>query len=408
MSHGVGPERRTGIPVGGVPAGVPLGSSLSARVFRPILAGATLRERLIGCLGALIGIALTGLVSGWIVGEGPHIPLIVAPMGATAVLLFAVPASPLAQPWPIIGGNTISALIGVTAAHFISNPVLAIGVGVSLAIAVMSFTRCLHPPGGAAALTALIGGPAIASSGFLFPFVPVCLNSLILVGLGIAFHRVSGRTYPHVAPATPVNPHGTADAPAPVRVGFNVRDVDAALLTLNETLDIDRTDLDRLLREVEAQALQRTHGTLTCGAVMSRDVITLGLHESPERARDLLLRHNIRTLPVVSESGQLVGTVGLRELSLRSEGRSGQNPVPELARVMSEARTAEPDAPVLSLVEVLTNGHSHAVVVTAPDDRILGIVTQTDLLAVLTRLVSAKAFEAPDVAPRGAALQPAS
>ncbi|KQQ26036.1 hypothetical protein ASF58_14080 [Methylobacterium sp. Leaf125] len=358
---------------------------LGSRLFRPILAGATLRERLIGCLGALIGIALTGLMTGWMVGQGPHIPLIVAPMGATAVLLFAVPASPLAQPWPIIGGNTISALIGVTAAHFIPNPVLAIGVGVSLAIAAMSFTRSLHPPGGAAALTALIGGPAIASSGFLFPFVPVCLNSIILVSLGIAFHRISGRKYPHVPAAPPANVHGTADLPAPIRVGFHARDVDAALLNLNETLDIDRTDLDRLLREVESQALVRAHGALDCQAVMSRDVVTIGLHEPLARARDLLLRHNIRTLPVVDEAGRLAGTLGLRELALRGEG--------SIAQVMSEARTAKASEPVVSLVEPLTNGHTHAVLVTGEDRRILGIITQTDLLAVLTRLASTKAFD---------------
>lgn len=358
---------------------------LGSRLFRPILAGATLRERLIGCLGALIGIALTGLMTGWMVGQGPHIPLIVAPMGATAVLLFAVPASPLAQPWPIIGGNTISALIGVTAAHFIPNPVLAIGVGVSLAIAAMSFTRSLHPPGGAAALTALIGGPAIASSGFLFPFVPVCLNSIILVSLGIAFHRISGRKYPHVPAAPPANVHGTADLPAPIRVGFHARDVDAALLNLNETLDIDRTDLDRLLREVESQALVRAHGALDCQAVMSRDVVTIGLHEPLARARDLLLRHNIRTLPVVDEAGRLAGTLGLRELALRTESSIGQ--------VMSEARTANASEPVVSLVEPLTNGHTHAVLVTGEDRRILGIITQTDLLAVLTRLASTKAFD---------------
>lgn len=108
------------------------------RPFRPTLAGATPRDRLIACVGALIGIALTGLISGWVSGKGPAIPLIVAPIGATAVLVFAVPASPLAQPWPIIGGNTISALVGVAAARFIADPVLAIGVGVSLAIAAMS------------------------------------------------------------------------------------------------------------------------------------------------------------------------------------------------------------------------------------------------------------------------------
>ncbi|KQP38749.1 MULTISPECIES: HPP family protein [unclassified Methylobacterium] len=372
MSNIAGPGRR-------------LGDLLGSRLFRPILAGATLRERLIACLGALLGIALTGLVSGWIVGEGPHIPLIVAPMGATAVLLFAVPASPLAQPWPIIGGNTISALIGVTAAYFIPNPVLAIGVGVSLAIAAMSFTRCLHPPGGAAALTALIGGPAIASSGFLFPFVPVCLNSLILVGLGIAFHRLSGRHYPHVPQAAPVNVHGTADLPAPLRVGFNARDVDAALQSLNETLDIDRTDLDRLLREVESQAMSRAHGELDCGTVMSRDVVTIGVNDSVAKARDLLLKHNIRTLPVIDGAGRLAGTLGLRELALRGDGA--------IAQVMSTARTAMAGEPVLSLVETLSDGYTHAVVVTAEDRSVLGIVTQTDLLAVLMRMVSAKALE---------------
>lgn len=372
MSDAAGPDRRAGTLFG-------------VRLFRPILAGATLRERLIACLGALIGIAMTGLVSGWIVGEGPHIPLIVAPMGASAVLLFAVPASPLAQPWSIIGGNTLSALMGVTAAYFISNPVLAIGVGVSLAIAVMSFTRCLHPPGGAAALTALIGGPAITSSGFLFPFVPVCLNSIILVCLGIAFHRISRRNYPHVPLATPANVHGTADLPAPVRVGFHARDVDAALLSLNETLDIDRTDLDRLLREVESQALSRAHGALDCGAVMSRDVITIRLHEPLARARELLLDHNIRMLPVVDERGVLAGTLGLRELALHGDG--------SIEQVMSEARTATPDEPAVTLVEPLTNGRTHAVVITAEDRSVLGIITQTDLLAVLTRLVSAKDFE---------------
>ena len=360
------------------------------QLFRPILAGATLRERLIACLGALAGITLTGLICGWFFGQGPHIPLIVAPMGASAVLLFAVPASPLAQPWSIIGGNTISAFMGVLAAHLIANPVVAIGVGVSLAIAAMSLTRCLHPPGGAAALTALIGGPAVTSAGFLFPLFPVCINSVILVALGIAFHKISRRNYPHMPAAAPVNTHGTADLPPSVRVGFRPEDVDAALLELHETLDIDREDLDQLLRQVEAHALLRTQGTLTCGAVMSRDVVTIGLDGSAERARDLLLAHNIRTLPVVDEAGRLAGTLGLRELTLRGDR--------DVASAMSEARTAAPDEPVVGLIGSLTDGHTHAVVVTAEDRSIVGIITQTDLLATLMRLLSAKAFATPEPA----------
>lgn len=363
----------------------PQGGRISGfRIFRPILAGATLRERLIACVGALIGIALTGLICGLFFGEGPHIPLIVAPMGASAVLVFAVPASPLAQPWPVIGGNTISAFMGVLAAHLVADPVIAIGVGVSLAIAAMSVTRSLHPPGGAAALTALIGGPAVSSAGFTFPLFPVCINSLILVALGIVFHKVSRRNYPHVAVAVPGNTHGTADLPASLRVGFTPSDVDAALAELNEALDIDRSDLDRLLRQVEHHALVRAQGDLTCREVMSRDVVTIGIDETIDRARELLLSHNIRTLPVVDTAGHLRGTLGLRELAIQSSG--------SLVEAMSVARTADPAAPAVSLVPTLSDGRTHAIVVTSADRKVLGIITQTDLLATLARSASTKAF----------------
>ena len=372
MTDRTGPSRATGRVPG-------------FRLFRPILAGATLRERLVACLGALAGITLTGLICGLFFGQGPDIPLIVAPMGASAVLLFAVPASPLAQPWPIIGGNTISAFMGVLAAHLIPDPVVAIGVGVSLAIAAMSLTRSLHPPGGAAALTALIGGPAVTSAGFLFPLFPVCLNSVILVGLGIAFHKISRRNYPHVPVPVPANTHGTADLPAPLRAGFRSEDVDAALSALNETLDIDRADLNRLLHQVEHHALVRSQGDLTCGEVMSRDVVTLPLDSSPARARELLLAHNIRTLPVVDGAGRLAGTIGLRELALGDGG--------SVAAAMSEARTATVAEPAVGLIPALTDGRTHAIVVTAADRTVQGVITQTDLLATLARLASAKAFD---------------
>lgn len=163
----------------------------------PILAGATLRDRLLACLGAVIGVTLTSLVSavalhGWI-----PLPLLVAPIGASAVLVFAVPASPLAQPWSVVGGNVVSALVGVTAARFVPSPYLVVGVAVGGAILAMSLLRCLHPPGGAAALTAVIGGPAVLGAGYAFPFVPVGIYSLILILTGIAFHRASGHSYPH-------------------------------------------------------------------------------------------------------------------------------------------------------------------------------------------------------------------
>lgn len=346
------------------------------RLFHPILAGATLRDRLLACLGALVGIALTGMICGYVFGQGAHLPLIVAPIGASAVLLFAVPASPLAQPWSIIGGNTISALMGVIAASLIQDPILAIGVGVSLAIGAMSFTRCLHPPGGAAALTAVLGGQVVAGWGFLFPFVPVALNSCILVCVGLLFHRMARRNYPHVPPAPAVNTHQTQDPPPSTRVGFREEDLDAALVALDETFDIDRSDLSRLLHQIELQAAVRSHGDIRCADIMSRDVISVGEDTPTEEARALLLKHNIRTLPVKDRNGHLIGTVGLRELADAGD---------HIGHHVSQAATAFATAPALSLLPVMTDSKTHAVIVTDNDSRIVGLISQTDLLSAIAR-----------------------
>lgn len=338
------------------------------RLFRPILAGATFSDRLFACLGALAGVALVGAFCGLLLGAGIHAPLIVAPLGASAVLLFAVPSSPLAQPWSILGGNAVSALIGVLAGRLIPDPTLAIGLGVATAIGVMSLTRCLHPPGGALALTAALGGPAVEAWGFWFPLVPVALNSALLVVCGLAFHRLLGHRYP--VAATP-NPHLTGDPPAWRRGGFQEADVDAALTALDESFDIDRADLTRLVKGVEREAAKRLHGGLSCAEIMSRDVIRLREEAGVREARELLLKHNIRSLPVEDGEGRLVGTVGLRELA-ESEGAVG----PRATRAI----TAFPQAPAMSLLSALTDGRTHAVIVTDSGRRILGVVTQTDLL----------------------------
>jgi CBS domain-containing membrane protein len=215
--------------------------SMRAR-FVPILAGASLPDRLFACLGALAGIALTSLVSALLV-PGHALVLLAAPMGASAVLVFAVPASPLAQPWPVIGGNVLSALVGIMVARLVPAPEIGVGLAVGGAILVMSLTRSLHPPGGASALIGVIGGPAVAALGYRFVIVPVALNAVLLVATGIAFHRLSRHSYPHRPAAAPPFAHP--------------EDIDLALAELGETLDVDRDDLDRLFARVEHHAARR-------------------------------------------------------------------------------------------------------------------------------------------------------
>ncbi len=220
---------------------------MAFRIFEPILAGAALRERVIRCAGAALGIALTMLVCALVPHGLADLPLIVAPIGASAVLVFAVPASPLAQPWPVIGGNVLSTLVGVAAFHAIPNAALAAGLAVGGAILVMSLLRCLHPPGGAAALTAVIGSQSIHVAGYGFAFMPVAINSVVLVAVALLFHRVTGHSYPH-RPAV---------MPAAQPTGLHAADIDHALADMHEGFDISREDLDALLTRAEFHARAR-------------------------------------------------------------------------------------------------------------------------------------------------------
>ena len=349
-----------------------------ATQFKPILAGATLHDRIIASFGALIAIAATAAIFRYALGATASLPFIVAPIGASAVLVFAVPASPLAQPWPVVGGNTISALIGIAAAKLVPDPAMAAGLAVALAIAAMSLTRSLHPPGGAAALTAVVGGPAVAAAGFSFAVMPVALNSATLVLLGWLFHKVSSHSYPHVPAPAPQNVHDTDDVPAPRRIGFQDIDIDAALADLGEAFDIGRDDLDRVLRQVEARALIREHADLTCADLMSRDIVFVYPSEDVETARRLLLKHGIRTLPVVDRGLVLLGTIGLRNLTPEN-GPVGDAMVP--------AVTAQRDSPAMAQIAPLTDGATHAVVVVDDQNRAIGIISQTDLLAALARML---------------------
>lgn len=220
--------------------------------MKPLLPGTHLVPRLLACLGAVIGIALTILVCRQFQLAVSDAPFIVAPIGASAVLVFAVPASPLAQPWPVVGGNVLSTLVGVAAAKAIPDPGLAAGIAVGGAILVMSAFRCLHPPGGAAALTAVIGTPAVQAAGFGFAFAPVAINSIALVSLAMVFHRATGHSYPHHAPLA------ARDIDAlRVVAGFEIEDIDKALDELPDSIDISREDLDLLLSRAEIFAQQR-------------------------------------------------------------------------------------------------------------------------------------------------------
>ncbi|WP_404334073.1 HPP family protein [Sphingomonas sp. MMS12-HWE2-04] len=214
--------------------------------FALLLAGANWRERTIAGIGAVVGIGLCAAISTLV--SPSHGLLLAAPLGASAVLLFAVPSSPLAQPWPIIGGNIVSALVGVAVAHLLGQGALAAGVAVGVAILIMSALRCLHPPGGGTVLLPVLA-PALLAQGYAFALVPIGLNAALLAVIGFAFHRVSGHSYPHRPMKVPDRPR------------LLMEDIDAALAESGETFDVSREDLEALLDRAERHAEARRLAT---------------------------------------------------------------------------------------------------------------------------------------------------
>ncbi|MGO4327430.1 HPP family protein [Cupriavidus sp. 2TAF22] len=365
------------------------------RAFVPTPIAGSKRERFKSCLGALLGLLVTEWISRRLLG-GVN-PWFVAPMGASAVLLFAVPASPLAQPWSIIGGNLVAALIGVACARWIPDPGLAAAVAVALAIVMMFQLHCVHPPSGAVAITAVFGGPAVAKLGFGFVAFPVLLNSMLLLLIALLFNNALRRRYPH-RPADHANPHRTADPLPSERVGFNRADLDEVLKTRGEFLDIEEDDLEEILVAAQMRAYRRRFGDVRCEHIMSRDVVTVQPGHSGVQARALLNRHGLRTLPVVDEAHRLVGMLNLVDLLAVRAGASQPRAGNAGDLMHTGVATARPEQPMVELARAFSDGGLHEMPVVDAQRRLLGIVTQSDLIAALLEQGPPAQAEAP--APR--------
>ena len=196
-------------------------------------------EKMVSGLGGTVAIVLVVLLSNHALGLHGSAAL-VASMGASAVLLFAVPHGQLSQPWPVIAGHLGGALIGVTCAQLLGPTTLAAGLAVGLTILAMHQCKAIHPPGGATALTAVVGGTAVTDMGFGFVWHPVLANALAIVAVAVLFN------------------YGFRWRRYPVHLG-RVRSVDAsdedelshdevldALRSLDSFVDITEDDLRRL------------------------------------------------------------------------------------------------------------------------------------------------------------------
>jgi CBS-domain-containing membrane protein len=148
-------------------------------------------------IGGFLGIASVGLIHFKLLDQ-TSLMMIIGSFGASAVLIYGAIRGPLAQPRNLIGGHVLSALIGVAAHQYLGSvPWLAAATAVATAIALMHLTKTLHPPGGATALIAVIGGESVHCLGYLYVLMPAGLGALVLLIVALLVNNLApNRRYP--------------------------------------------------------------------------------------------------------------------------------------------------------------------------------------------------------------------
>ncbi|MFD0937262.1 CBS domain-containing protein, partial [Methylobacterium trifolii] len=281
----------------------------------------------------------------------------------------------------------------------VPDPLWAAALAIGCAIALMMALRCLHPPSGAVALTAVLGGPAIRDLGYGFVLWPVAANSLLLLVVALLFNNLSGRTYPHRQAIA--NAHGTGDPVPSTRAGPTASDLDAALKDFDQVLDVGRGDLEAILRQAQVHAFRRRSGQATCAEIMSRDVVAVGPHTPLRQALELLRRHHVKVLPVTDEGARVLGIVTQTDLldkaawdrrgprlglgrRLRLTLSRGHAPHGSVEDIMTTAlQTVRPDTPIADVVVRMSDYGLHHLPVVGADERLVGIVSQSDLIGAL-------------------------
>lgn len=363
-------------------------SSVSGwRRFLPGPSLISMRERIYAVVGALLGLVCCEWISQqMLIGLNPWF---IGPMGASAVLLFAAPTTPMAQPWPMLGGNLVSGAIGVLCAKILGINGLTAAVAAGVAIAVMFPLRCLHPPGGAIAVTAVMGGTDINALGWEFVSGPVLTNSLAMLVVALLFNNMLQRRYPH-RPVDQSNQHRTSDPLPSKRLGISQSDLDAVLAARGEVLDISKSDLEAILIAAEHRAYQRRFGDVCCEDIMSRDVVKISIDAPAQEAWSKLARHKIKAIPVVTDNDVLVGIVSLHDFFIGHDNQplAGapvyQDPDLSVTQLMIEdVIVARPQQPIVELVKKFSDVGLHSVPVVDEQRRVVGMLTQSDLVAAL-------------------------
>ena len=366
-------------------------------IFLPETTSVSWLERFRSALGVVLGLlAIMGL--GLLLASyGNASPWIVASMGATAFLLFVLPSSPMAQPWAVIGGSCVSALIGVACTQFVHELPLLIPLSVGLAILAMFTLRCLHAPAAALALLIPLGGMV----DFHFVLFPVLGNAILLVLCAVIYNSLTGRSYPQ-------RPKAVLDSSPLQKRNRKIEDqeINAVLESYNQVLDISKDDLANLISQVEHGAYQKKLQGMLCKNIMTTEVLYVGMDSPLDQAWNLLRNRHVKALPVIDGARRVLGIITLEDFiksaavdfhqsfgqRIRGFMRAavpGLNSLPNaVGQVMSKpVRVISEDRNMLDLAEIFCGDGHHHIPVINDNKQLVGMITQSDFVKAIDQSI---------------------
>ncbi len=354
---------------------------------------------LIACFCSIFFIALiTKIVSPW-----PGYPLIVASMGASAIILFFIPGSPLAQPWSFVGGQLVSAVVGVACALNISETATAAAVAVGGAVLMMLLMRCLHPPAAATSLTPIMAGTSITSLGYSFVLVPVAINVITMLLLAIIINRwVMTRDYPSPLPVKKKTRQRHTLSEPSHQIGFSEQDLDLALKDSDVFIDMTHAELGHVLTQVEKNAFKRIKGDISCADIMIKNVIAVEFGTEVEQAWEMMHSNRLKAMPVIDRARRVIGILTwndffkfidlnayesildkFRGFIRRTAGITASKPESVGLIMTSSVVTLPETTHIADLVSLMSiQGHRQIPIVNS-EQRLIGMVYQANLIAAL-------------------------
>lgn len=364
----------------------------------PVASRPSGKELLRACFGAGLGLAVAGILVSLADRVVPHTLHLFAPLGATAVLIFALPSSPLAQPWNCVVGNTVSALYAlllVWALPSLSQTSLT-ALAVSGAIALMLLLRALHPPGGAVALLTVLASIHMQPQDWHL-LIATALLSSVLVLVGVLYHKACDRPYMQ-------SPQQVDKTQRPATsLSLSEKDLQQLLQRFGQSYNLSPEDLGALLTAAEEEAIKRRLSSIRCGSVMSSTLLTIQAQTPLEEVANLFHRHLIKSLPVVDEEGEMVGRVLRADLFdwlwqghqaklqqnlwQRLRGTSHTAKLQSTAQELMRAPevSVQEDTPLGDLLEALAT-HTVQFIAVLRGSTLVGVITRTDVIRTLLAL----------------------